>query len=556
MIPGLSFDKNIDRITADYSEQRRSMRSRSVLALSFFLVSVLQASVDFTRFSDMCEPTTTQHCPNKPEEVKALQKALNANEKLYLFIKADGRWRPGTKEAVIVFQKKYGIKPASGYVGKVTRRMLQKISGGPLPAPASKAKSNAAPAQKQSHAPTPPSLPKAAPTREFVLYGDMCDNTVAGNHCPNKVVQVTNLQVLLNADPNLNVHIATDGKWGKGTQEAVIAFQKRYGIRPASGYVGPRTKRMLDRVAGAIVARATLPASSPAPHTKPAAKQPKRSAILSWQDMCTPTVTDYCPNRPEDVRALQAFLNTVRKHKLRIDGKWGKGTHDAVVEFQKQHKIVPASGYVGAKTRRVMQKVARKPHARIRSARPLHPIRTYADFRKYTDYPRTYKVFKDEKLLARANGRNTQLKVDISQQRMRLYVNNRVALDSPCTTGSSHKLEPNTRTIRDKSTPKGIFRIREKIALKRSTIFGDIYRNGKKVYHGDRRKYKGSWKGAKFVGHPLKNWMRLTDSGIGFHASRYIKRYPGSNGCIRLPYAVANVVFKKVKPGTKVRIVN
>ena len=50
--------------------------------------------------------------------------------------------------------------------------------------------------------------------------------------------------------------------------------------------------------------------------------------------------------------------------------------------------------------------------------------------------------------------------------------------------------------------------------------------------------------------------MRLTSSGIGLHASRYIKRHPGSNGCVRLPYTVANVVFKKVKPGTPVNIVN
>jgi lipoprotein-anchoring transpeptidase ErfK/SrfK len=60
----------------------------------------------------------------------------------------------------------------------------------------------------------------------------------------------------------------------------------------------------------------------------------------------------------------------------------------------------------------------------------------------------------------------------------------------------------------------------------------------------------------KFVGASLKNWMRLTSSGIGLHGSRYVKRYPASNGCVRIPYKVANVVFKKVKPGTKVKITN
>ncbi|MFT7879550.1 MAG: L,D-transpeptidase family protein [Sulfurimonas sp.] len=50
--------------------------------------------------------------------------------------------------------------------------------------------------------------------------------------------------------------------------------------------------------------------------------------------------------------------------------------------------------------------------------------------------------------------------------------------------------------------------------------------------------------------------MRLTSSGIGLHASKYIKRYPGTNGCIRLPYRVSKTIFKSVRPGTQVSVVN
>jgi len=135
-------------------------------------------------------------------------------------------------------------------------------------------------------------------------------------------------------------------------------------------------------------------------------------------------------------------------------------------------------------------------------------------------------------------------------------VNDKVALDSPCTTGAKHKFEPNTKIYRDKHTPKGTFKITEKISDKRSTIFGKFYRNGKMVYKGDRRKYKGSRKGLVYKGASLKNWMRLTSSGIGLHASKYIKRYPGTNGCIRLPYKISKTIFKNVRRGTKVSIVN
>jgi len=462
-------------------------------------------AVNFSAFSDMCDPTPSQSCPNKPAEVKALQHALNNDPKLFLFIHENGQWDQATKVAVMAFQEEYGISPASGYVGPATRAALNRIyRTKAAPEKAAPVRSEPAPEKtvvKRTKKPKKrPRLPDVAPTKEFVLYSDMCDNHIEGNNCPNKMIEVSNLQILLNADPNLHVHLEPDGKWGKGTQQAVIAFQKQYGISPASGYVGARTKQMLDRVAGAIVAKAIMSSGS-APKKQPAKRSKKPAVKLSvdrWKDMCTQTATDQCPNRPEDVKALQKFLG------ITADGKWGRGTHAAVVKFQKEHGITPASGYVGSKTRRVIKKVAAqrgKGQAKATIKKP-HPIKTYADFRKYTNYPKTYRVFKDPKLLARANGRNTEVKIDVSDQRMKMYVGGRVALDSPCTTGAKRKLEPNTRTIRNKATPQGTFKITEKLADKRSTIFGDIYKDGKRIYHGDRRKYKGSWEGAKSSAPP------------------------------------------------------
>ena len=135
-----------------------------------------------------------------------------------------------------------------------------------------------------------------------------------------------------------------------------------------------------------------------------------------------------------------------------------------------------------------------------------------------------------------------QIVIDISEQRIRLLVNNKVALDSPATTGKRYK-----------RTPKGNFKITEKIVNKRSTIFGKVYRGKKVVYKGDRRKYRGK---GKYIGASLKNWMRLTNSGIGIHGSSYIHRIPRSNGCIRVPYKVVSKIFKSVKKGTKVKIVS
>ncbi len=288
----------------------------------------------------------------------------------------------------------------------------------------------------------------------------------------------------------------------------------------------------------------------------------KHRHFIDYADMCQKQSDQVCPNRPDEIRNLQRVLNADKDlglH-LKVDGKWGEQTQKAVVAFQKLHHISPTKGYVGAKTKHVLAKLAKgmtlsKVHFAKTQKRTNRCYSCYADFRKHVNLKKSYAVFKDRKLLAKAKHRHTYIKVDVSEQRLRFYVDGKVALDTPCTTGARHKFEPNTKIYRDKHTPMGTFRIKEKIADKRSTIFGDIYVHGKKVYHGDRRKYRGSWKHARFVGASLKHWMRLTSSGIGLHASKYVKRYPGTNGCIRLPYSVAHTLFAKVDKGTKVKIV-
>jgi len=282
-----------------------------------------------------------------------------------------------------------------------------------------------------------------------------------------------------------------------------------------------------------------------------------KHSFKTYDDMCENAGTQECINELSQIKNLQIALNADKNLNLNLktDGKWGKGTKAAVEKFQKHHNLTPVAGYVGAKTKRQLDKVSQNiKFPKVKKVASSSSSSSYVDFKRKTNLKKSYKVFKDRSLLSKANGKNTKLKVDISEQRVRLYVNGKVALCSPCTTGAKRKLEPNTRTIRDKRTPKGTFKITEKISDKRSTIFGKYYRNGKMVYKGDRRKYRGPK--AKYKGASLKNWMRLTSSGIGLHSSKYVKRHPGTNGCIRLPDNVARTIFAKVNTGTKVSIVN
>jgi len=281
-----------------------------------------------------------------------------------------------------------------------------------------------------------------------------------------------------------------------------------------------------------------------------------KDSFKNYADMCEISDSQTCENNSDEVRNLQLALNSDSTLDLRLktDGKWGEKTKVAVQKFQEKHHILPALGYVGVKTKAKLASIFQSLDLPKVAHNDKGTSNCYTDFKKKTNLRKSYKVYQDKKLLGKANGKNTVVKIDVSEQRVKLLVSGKVALSAPCTTGAKHKLEPNSKTYRDKHTPLGNFTIMEKIAAKKSTIFGEMFRHGKKVYHGDRRKYRGPK--AKYVGHTMHHWMRLTNGGIGMHASKYIKRHPGSNGCVRLPFKVARTIFSKIKPGTKVMVVN
>jgi len=280
--------------------------------------------------------------------------------------------------------------------------------------------------------------------------------------------------------------------------------------------------------------------------------------FLTLSDICDTTPQEECPNDETAIKEVQKALNKGLSKKITEDGKWGKETKSAVIALQKKHNINPSVGYVGSITKRKLEELyATNPQAK-KNPRVCGTgtFLSFDDFARSVNLKKSYRVYTDKKLLKKAKKHNTKLVVDVSEQRVKLLVNNKVALCSPCTTGAKHKFEPNTKIYRDKHTPTGNYRIMEKIKDKRSNIFGNITRKGKRIYHGDRRKYRGSWKGVKYRGASLENWMRITGGGIGLHASKYVKRYPGTNGCIRLPKSVSKTIFKHVHKGTPVKVKN
>lgn len=141
------------------------------------------------------------------------------------------------------------------------------------------------------------------------------------------------------------------------------------------------------------------------------------------------------------------------------------------------------------------------------------------------------------------NPDNSRALVSLSKQRLYLMVGNEVFIDTPISSGK-----------RAGTTPTGTFRITQKNADHRSSIYGDfVDRNGRVVRSGISTKVDSAPSGTKYRGAPMRWFCRLTDSGVGFHTG-VLPGYPASHGCIRLPEEMARLIFQKVKIGTIVVI--
>lgn len=106
-------------------------------------------------------------------------------------------------------------------------------------------------------------------------------------------------------------------------------------------------------------------------------------------------------------------------------------------------------------------------------------------------------------------------------------------------------------------TPTGRFEVMEKVANKRSNLYGKIYGAGGRVMRADAKAGRDPVPaGARFEGASMPYFLRLTNDGIGLHAGPIPRPgRPASHGCIRMPSKLAPVLFSHVGLGTKVSIV-
>lgn len=167
---------------------------------------------------------------------------------------------------------------------------------------------------------------------------------------------------------------------------------------------------------------------------------------------------------------------------------------------------------------------------------------TYEHFKAEKEYPKTSKVWKNEQLLSLTTAENSRLVVSLGKQRAFLMNGDEVAIDYPISSGKSGF-----------STPAGEYTITEKTIDKKSNAYGKVYdAEGNRIY--GKETPDAVPEGGRFAGAPMPYWMRLTNDGVGHHIGN-VRRYPASHGCIRGPRAILPTVYRKVKLGTPVSVV-
>ncbi len=238
------------------------------------------------------------------DRVRILQRALLA---LGFNVKVDGSYGTTTHAAVKAFQKVVGLTQ-DGKAGKKTLTKLETYFD---------ANGNCTSGPIAGNTPAEPEKDPNAP-----IYG-----------IPERTLRFgyTGLDVKYTMQRLYDLgfyNSKIDEKFGSGMMKALKAFQKKNGLT-ADGVVGPKTIKVL-------FSANALDADDPVP-PKPEAEDP----VLNFGDS------------GDKVKALQVRLASLGYYTGKLDGKFGKGTLEAVKLFQARNGLA-VDGKVGARTQLVL----------------------------------------------------------------------------------------------------------------------------------------------------------------------------------------------------------
>ena len=228
----------------------------------------------------------------------------------------DGKYGAMTEQAVRRFQRDQGLK-VDGVAGDKTQSLLFAMVGQPTST------------QRPVTTPTPAVVTAPPGTG---LFG--------GNYSTlRKGMSGSRVLILQQALNSLGFSCGTaDGSYGGLTYNAVVRFQRAWGLT-ADGAAGPKTLRQIEQaVQGTPVVTPTPVIITPAPTATPAG--------TVWT---APARTLRLGSTGQDVASLQARLQSLGWFSGLVSGNYGTDTMTAVTAFQRACGLY-ADGVAGPKT--------------------------------------------------------------------------------------------------------------------------------------------------------------------------------------------------------------
>ena len=129
-----------------------------------------------------------------------------------------------------------------------------------------------------------------------------------------------------------------------------------------------------------------------------------------------------------------------------------------------------------------------------------------------------------------------RVKVSLSKQNIYVLEGDRVLMAVATTVGTT-----------EKPTPKGTFRVYNKIENKRSNTYGFRVQGDRIIPAKSSDRIPG-----KYVGYPMAYWVEFKPA-YGFHQG-FVHVRPRSHGCLRLKGEAAPKFFALVRNGTPINI--
>jgi|GEM_PF-1008006 len=234
-----------------------------------------------------------------------------------------------------------------------------------------------------------------------------------------------------------------------------------------------------------------------------------KKILLSTATLTTALIVTSCSDvqQPQE-SATVAPQNYYMPGVLLMPGAPGSGVYNGVNPLNISGKDQP--GYVNA-----------------------YPEGSYEHFVASPEYPKTMKEYINEPLMKQLTAQNSKLIICIPQQRARVYVNGRVGMDWPVSTGTNGH-----------ETPTGVFRVIEKNKDHHSNRYGKFVNAQGRTTDSNADASKGTPEGMTFRPASMPNWHRLTWDGVGVHGGKVIAGRRLSHGCIRTPYSTAAKFFE------------